>query len=350
MAQNMDVLVIGAGAAGWLCAGMLAQRGARVRLLADTQAAPPASAAAAGMLAPWSEALLAPDHGHARALELGVEGLGLWEELAPRLKLGFRRAGTLLHLDGARRDATLAAALAAGANASLQTGALLLADEALLEPRMALRALRDWGRASGVEYADGKGVAEILSEPGCIVGARLEDRSLVCAQAIVLAPGAWANAALRRAVPQLEGLIPARGCLIEFQTPQEESGPMQRGEGVYLVPQPGGRLLAGASMEFGVSDPSPDPEQLVMLRDRAIALRPDLQHAPWSGRAGVRAMSQDWSPLIGRTPIEGLFLAAGMGRNGWLLAPVTGRMVCAYVFGEALAPLHAAFSPDRFAP
>lgn len=349
MAEGLEVLVIGAGAAGSMCAAMLAERGARVRLLADNQAAPPASAAAAGMLAPWSEALLSPDHGHARALDLGVESLGLWEELARGLKLGFRRAGTLLHLEGARRGAALEAVLATGANASLGARGLLLPDEALLEPRTALRALREWAQARGVQYVDGNGVVEILSEPGCIVGARLKDRSLVCAQAIVLVPGAFANAALRRAAPQLEQLVPARGCLIEFQTPQEENGPMQRGEGIYLAPQPGGCLLAGASMEFGMASPKPDPDQLAILRDRAIALRPDLQHAPWAGRAGVRAMSPDWSPLIGRTPIEGLFLAAGMGRNGWLLAPVTGRMVCAYVFGEALAPLHTAFSPDRFA-
>lgn len=350
MPQNPEVLVIGAGAAGSMCAAMLAGRGARVRLLADNHAAPPASAAAAGMLAPWSEALLAPDHGHARALDLGVESLKMWEDLASSLKLGFRRPGTLLHRDRARSDAFLDAALAAGAKASLGAGGLFLADEALLDPRTALRALRDWARANGAEYEDDNRVVEILSEPGCIVGARLENRSLVCAQAIVLAPGAFTNAALRRAVPQLGCLVPARGCLVEFQTPQEECVPMQRGEGIYLASQPGGRLLAGASMEFGMASPHPDPEQLAILRERAIALRPDLQHAPWSGRAGVRAMSPDWSPLIGRTPIDGLFLAAGMGRNGWLLAPVTGRMMCAYVFGEALAPLHAAFSPDRFAP
>ncbi len=350
MAQAVDVLVIGAGAAGLLCGGMLARRGARVQVLADGQAAPPASAAAAGMLAPLSETLHAQVGHHHEALALGLESLRLWADLATQARVDLRRIGTRLALSAQASAAFLQMARSAGASACPCADGVFVPGEAVIDPRAALRALRRWAQGAGVVLQDPACVVEILSEPGCIVGVRLSDRSTICAQAVVLAPGAWANAALRRAAPVLDTLTPARGCLAEFQTDQEESGPMQRGEGVYLVPQPGGRLLAGASMEFGVASPLPDAGQLDILRERAIALRPDLARVPWSGRAGVRAMSPDWSPLLGPTAREGLFLAAGMGRNGWLLAPIAGQIVSDYVFGDAPSPLHVAFSPDRFAP
>lgn len=348
MAQSVDVLVVGAGAAGLVCAGMLAQRGARVQILNDNHAAPPASAAAAGMLAPVSEALLARHDIHPLALALGQQSLRLWGEMAGQLPIGFRRAGTLIRAEVAAGADLLHAALSAGGEASPCNDGVFLAEEALLDPRGALRALRNWALGLGVSERADAPVVEILSEPGRVVGLRLADRSVACAQSVVLATGVWANAGLRNAAPALNSLQPARGCLVEFETAREESGPMLRAEGVYLVPQPGGRLLAGASMEFGVASPLPDAGQLALLRDRAIAIRPDLERAPWSGRAGVRAMSPDWSPLFGPTGIGGLFLAAGMGRNGWLLAPIAGQILCSYVFGDALAPLHAAFSPDRF--
>lgn len=350
MTPGLDVLVVGAGASGWLCAGMLAQCGARVELLADNASAPPASAVAAGMLAPLSEALQAPAGGHPAALALGLESAALWSDLAAQIDIDLRRSGTQLLLGPETRIAALRTARAAGVAAHPGEEGVFLADEAVLEPRAALKALRRWAQGLGVAVSDGAKVVEILSQPGCVVGVRLADHAIRCGQAVVLAPGAWANAAMRRAAPALDRLTPARGCLVEFQTETDSAGPMIRAEGVYLVPQSGGRLLAGASMEFGVASPVPDAGQLALLRERAIAVRPDLQHAPWSGRAGVRAMSPDWSPLIGRTPVEGLFLAAGMGRNGWLLAPVTGRMLCDYVSGQAPAPLHAGFSPDRFGP
>jgi glycine oxidase len=58
-------------------------------------------------------------------------------------------------------------------------------------------------------------------------------------------------------------------------------------------------------------------------------------------------MSPDGWPLIGASG-EGLLVAAGHSRNGWLLAPVTAEIITAYVFGANIAPPWAALSPQRF--
>jgi sarcosine oxidase subunit beta len=59
-------------------------------------------------------------------------------------------------------------------------------------------------------------------------------------------------------------------------------------------------------------------------------------------------MTMDGSPIIGKTPIEGLFLNGGWCYGGFKATPGSG-----WVFAHTLAhgdphPLNAAFTLDRF--
>src|SRR5262249_30830915 len=104
-----------------------------------------------------------------------------------------------------------------------------------------------------------------------------------------------------------------------------------------------------STMEFDTFNRRPDPEQIEMLFEAAQqALPGQVQRTDTPARAGVRPMSPDWSPMIGRSGPEGVFVAAGHSRNGWLLAPITAEIIVAHVFGEDLPELWRAFSPDRF--
>jgi glycine oxidase len=51
--------------------------------------------------------------------------------------------------------------------------------------------------------------------------------------------------------------------------------------------------------------------------------------------------------MIGPTP-EGIYIAAGHSRDGWLMAPITAEIITAYVFGQEIPPEWAALSPERF--
>jgi glycine oxidase len=62
---------------------------------------------------------------------------------------------------------------------------------------------------------------------------------------------------------------------------------------------------------------------------------------------GIRPMSPDGWPMIGPTP-EGIYIAAGHSRDGWLMAPITAEIITAYVFGQEIPPEWAALSPERF--
>jgi sarcosine oxidase subunit beta len=81
----------------------------------------------------------------------------------------------------------------------------------------------------------------------------------------------------------------------------------------------------------------------------AVELFPIFAHAKvlrtW---AGIVDVCPDASPIIGPTPIDGLFLNCGWGTGGFKATPGSG-----WVFAETLAtgrphPLAAAFGLDRF--
>jgi sarcosine oxidase subunit beta len=50
---------------------------------------------------------------------------------------------------------------------------------------------------------------------------------------------------------------------------------------------------------------------------------------------GVEAQSIDGNPFIGRTPIEGLYVATGFSNHGFQVSPAVGAHVAAEIAGEA---------------
>ena len=63
--------------------------------------------------------------------------------------------------------------------------------------------------------------------------------------------------------------------------------------------------------------------------------------------AGLRPGTPDGLPILGDSPITGLFFAAGHFRNGILLAPITARLVADAITGGPARDL-SAFSLNRF--
>jgi glycine oxidase len=63
--------------------------------------------------------------------------------------------------------------------------------------------------------------------------------------------------------------------------------------------------------------------------------------------AATRGATPDGLPLVG--PVApGLAVALAPRRNGWLLAPLVGRLIAAYAAGADPGPHAAALDPLRF--
>jgi D-amino-acid dehydrogenase len=66
---------------------------------------------------------------------------------------------------------------------------------------------------------------------------------------------------------------------------------------------------------------------------------------PW---AGLRPMSADGVPLLGRTPLRNLFLNTGHGQLGWTMAAGSGRVVADQILGRTPEVDPAPYALARF--
>jgi glycine oxidase len=145
----------------------------------------------------------------------------------------------------------------------------------------------------------------------------------IAADVVVVAAGAGALA-WRSLIPELAALHPIKGQILTFDA-ELRNGPVIRGAWGYVAPQPSGAMV-GATMEVGRTDLAIDAASVERLRAGAIDLFPHLAGAPFSARAGVRAATADGLPLVGASRLNGVRLAVGARRNGWLLAPLMARV------------------------
>lgn len=360
------VAVLGAGIIGVFCALRLAEEGFAVVVLEQQRASlvrggPTASLAAAGMLAPVSEAA-AHAGAHPQADALACASFDLWRARArdaswnaflnfdgalfapvdggvglARKAQAIGRQAALLNTNAVRREL--------GA-AREHTPIMYVADEGVLDPVRMHAALIEEAAALGVEFRydfafDGFGAVSVY------------DAALapIPADHVVIAPGAFADLRLAEAVPLLKRLRPAKGQLMEIESAQTLRLTLHAPD-FYIARRWNGDLILGASMEWDRDDTDVDPAQTKRLLEAANAFfGGGVSAKPGAVWAGVRPMSPDGGPLVG--PVRAAsatraFLAAGHGRNGWLLAPITAEMISAYVSGKPVDPLWAAFDPARF--
>lgn len=66
---------------------------------------------------------------------------------------------------------------------------------------------------------------------------------------------------------------------------------------------------------------------------------------PWTG---LRPMSSDGVPILGKTPVSGLYLNTGQGHLGWTMAAASGRVVADIIMGKTPAIDSTLYSIKRF--
>ena len=122
------------------------------------------------------------------------------------------------------------------------------------------------------------------------------------------------------------------------------------GRKVAVVPL-GRRLRVAGTVEFAGMDAGVNPRRVANLEAALAAVLPDYpREAPVTGWAGLRPMTPDGRPLLGRTRLANLYLNTGHGPLGWTLACGSGAALAALVLGRE-APLDlAAYGWPRPSP
>ncbi|KQY32729.1 D-amino acid oxidase [Caulobacter sp. Root487D2Y] len=318
------VAVAGAGAIGSAVALTLARARFDVTLFDPSPAGDNASSVAAGMLAPVAEAVFDPVS--TPHLALLRRARDLWPAFAQGLGLEILRDG--LRIEGeAGWLATIAARFEAlGAPFQRLDGALVDAEDWRIEARPALAALRAAFQTLGGRF-----------EPRAFT-----PDDLPAFSAVVLATGASDACGL---APELKALSPIKGQILRADR-GPATGPVIRGEGVYICP--GESPAIGATMEAGRDDLIVDSSATDALRAAAIRLRPELARAVLTTEVGVRAATPDGLPLVGWSATPGVMLAVGARRNGWLLAPLVADLAASYLKDDNPGPDAASLDARRF--
>lgn len=344
MGVSGRVRIAGAGALGLSVAFALTRKGVPVEVWDPGLPTRSASGVAAGMLAGATEAVLdRPLWGRDPEREgLLFAAQALWLDDAVGLNLPLDRSGVLLPA------LLLAEAESVFVHFEAFEGAQLLDGEQAraLQPWLgeavsaAVFVPQDWRLDALAALA---ALRSAVVEMGGVLRRELLPQSALADGPVVVAAG---HQAPILNVPELGVLAPIKGQLIRT-TCGPTSGATVRAQGAYIVPQTGGAIV-GATMEEGVDDTAVEEDAIARLLQAAAAVVPGLCAGRGLPMAGVRASTPDGLPLVGPSSREGVFLAVGARRNGWLLAPLVGRMVAAYLTGDDPGPYAARLDPRRF--
>lgn len=365
MNQAPDVLVVGGGAVGASCARALARAGARVTIVRPAAIPGEAWRAAAGMLAAQIEA------GPKEPLfNLGVAGRAFYRREAEPLReatgidIGLQQGGVL---QVATREAQVDAFKAKVAWQRQQAeqadwlepadveegwpwlrsglGAFWAAEDGLLAPERLVAAFLADARAHGARIVDDR-VTALWRDDGNLVGV-IGSADRYPAGTVVLAAGAWSGRL--EDLPRPLSVEPVRGQLLAFDWPADAKPATVYGDRCYLLHRDG-EMVVGSTMEHAGFEVEPTPEGTATLVARATEIYPHVAAlTPKRHWAGLRPMTPDGLPIIGPEPrLEGLWYATGHGRNGILLAGITGELLAQAIGGDPLPDELDLVRPERY--
>ena len=341
--RAVEVAIVGGGAVGAACARAAALRGLKVAIFEPGPVPAAASPASAGLLAAQIEP------GDDGLVSLFVRARDLYEPLGPALRettgidIGFWRPGIAsLAFDEPAAD-RLKEDVARQRQAGLRCdwldaaeigerwpgaapdglGALYAPEDGALDPEALTRACLADARRLGATL-HGEKVDGLAMSQGRLAGI-LTARGTTPVEHVVVAAGAWSPQI--RGLPRPLPIEPVRGQMAATAWPDGTPPTILYQDRGYVLAR-GGEAVLGSTMERAGYDSRVTNEGLAQIFRGAVRLLPALITQPvqrmW---AGLRPATPDGRPILGRDPeVERLWYATGHGRNGILLAALTGEI------------------------
>ncbi len=349
---------------GAACARQLAQGGHRVRLIERGGQAGEGWRASAGMLAPQIESPVENP-----LFELGLAGHEFYRDAAQPLlestsiDIGLWEGGILQTANSELEVETLKQRVAMQRQHGHHCewldpeeirrdwpwlgptqGGLLAPRDGCLDPVRLVEALRRDATRLGAEIVSDT-ISTLTHSSGRVTG--VEGAEWHPADHVVLAAGAWSGRIAN--LPRPVSVEPVRGQLVALRWPDEAEPSIVFGHGGYLLHR-GGEGVAGSTVEHAGFTSQVTEAGVAAIRARAALLTPALAEAKilraW---AGLRPGTPDGLPIVGPEPtLEGLWYATGHGRNGILLAGITGTIINHLLSGETTVEEIDALRPARF--
>lgn len=366
---NFDAIIVGAGIVGSACARELALAGLRIAIVEAGQ--PGAATTSAGM-----GHVVAMDDSPAQ-LALTAYSRAVWQEQAAILPqaAAYHAPGTIWVAVDDEEMAEVHARHRTYDAAGIRTEILTPAELATLEPN-----LREG--LTGALFVPGDGIchppgaaafyladAQRLGAQLCLGRAifaangqvALEDGTRLEAPNIILATGVECELLPSLPIRKRKGHLAITSPLPDFLHHQiVELGYLKSAHKVEadsvafnVQPRPDGRVMIGASRQYGSEDPAIDPHIVTELLSRARAYMPAIASAEIGHvRTGFRAATPDKLPVLG--PAKGLsddvslWLAVGFEGLGITSAPGAARLLTDALLGRESPIDRTSYLPLRF--
>ena len=164
---------------------------------------------------------------------------------------------------------------------------------------------------------------------------------------VIIAAGAWSG--LIDGLPRSLPVRPVRGQMAAVPWPEGVNRAILYHRDAYILAR-GKEAILGSTMEYAGVHPEVTADGLARILSATMTLCPGLIRAKvrrsW---AGLRPVMPDGLPVIGREPdVPGLWYATGHGRNGILLAGLTGVIMARLINGQEPSQDLGPFAPGRF--
>jgi glycine oxidase len=224
-------------------------------------------------------------------------------------------------------------------------GALFAPEDGALNPERLVQALLADARQLGARVEQDRAVS-VETQGGRVTGVVGERLRYPTRQAVIAA-GAWSSRI--SGLPRVLPVRPVRGQMAAVPWPVAMDRAIVYHKDSYLLARDDEAIL-GSTMEEAGFDSEVTPAGVARIFASTLTLCPGLIRSKvrrtW---AGLRPMTPDGLPVLGPDPeLSGLWYATGHGRNGILLAGLTGRILAELMAGKPSDPHLAGLGPGRF--
>lgn len=355
MNATADVVIVGGGLEGTATAWALSQRGVTDVFVAER------STVGSGMTGK-SSGIVRCHYGVSSLAAMATSSLDVFEKPEQFLgdhatDIGFRQTGYVVGV-GEPNVGALRNSLAAQRAVGVQTEEIGVDEVAKMWPHADLTPFAAFGwearggygdayqtaqafaisaRNAGVRVRQSCEATELIVAGDKVTGVRLADGTEVSAETVVIATGVWTQPFLARYGVDVP--ISVHREQIVMLSPGIDLGPVPVFSDLvslqYVRPDVNSEILFGNSdlAELEIADPDhylnrADEAFIDLTVDKISTRFPGFTDAAiTTSYAGCYDVTPDWNPVISRTGIAGLVVAAGFSGHGFKIAPAVGRLV-----------------------